>query len=41
MGPAFMAKRWALILKSQEFIADSERILEDHRDGIAAVPLKP
>jgi hypothetical protein len=39
--PALVLKQWELIGKCQEVIADCEKILEDHRDKIAAIPLKP
>jgi len=40
-GPALVAKQWALIAVLQETIADCESILEDHRDEIAALVVKP
>jgi hypothetical protein len=39
--PALVLKQWELIAKCQEVIANCEKILEDHRDEIAAVLLKP
>jgi hypothetical protein len=39
--PALVAKQWELIEKSQEIIADCEKILENHRDEIAALSVKP
>jgi hypothetical protein len=38
---ALIAKRWELILAAMEVAADGERILEDHRDEIASLPIKP
>ena len=38
--PALVLKQWELIAKCQEVVTDCEKILEDHRDEIAAVPLK-
>lgn len=40
-APALIAKRWELILAAMEVAADGERILEDYRDEIAALPIKP
>jgi hypothetical protein len=34
-------KQWELIAKSREIVADCAKILEDHRDEIAALLIKP
>jgi hypothetical protein len=39
--PALVLKQWELIAKCQEVVIDCEKILEDHRDEIAAIQLKP
>jgi len=40
-APVLIAKRWQLILTAMEVVTDGERILEDYRDEIAALPIKP
>jgi hypothetical protein len=39
--PALVAKQWELIAKCQDIVVDCEKILEDHRDEIATIQLKP
>ncbi|MFL9906809.1 hypothetical protein [Paraburkholderia sp. RL17-337-BIB-A] len=39
-APALIAQRWRIIHTAQEIIADGEKILEDHRDEIATLPVK-
>ncbi|QIE30190.1 hypothetical protein [Caballeronia sp. SBC2] len=39
--PALVAKQWELIAKCQDIVVDCEKILEDHRDEIAALLINP